>query len=79
MVMRAKRAGKKLKLYCRERIDIYNASEASRENLKIEVSRAKRVENFFENFTLFPPILASSGQIIYFLSRIGQIIYFQYF
>ena len=37
--------------------------------------RAKRAENF----ALFPQILASLGQIIYFLSRRGQIIYFQYF
>ena len=36
-------------------------------------------ENFLENFALFPPILASLGQIIHFLSRKGQIIYFQHF
>ena len=40
--------------------------------------RSERKFSFF-NFALFPNILASSGQIIYFLSRRGQIIYFLHF
>ena len=47
--------------------------------VKIDLSRAKRAEIFFENFALFPKNLASLGQIIYFLSRRGHIIYFQDF
>ena len=55
---------------------LLNGSEANGKIFQIELSRAKRAEIFF---ALFYQILASYGQIIYFLSRRGQIIYFQHF
>ena len=70
-----------------EKIEI-ELSQANSYNL-MRAKRAKKSKNwsvpskasgkFLKNFALFPPILASLGQIIYFLSRKGQIIYFQYF
>ena len=55
------------------------AKRAKKKYLKIEVSRAKRGKFFLETFGIFPPLLASLEQIIYFFSRRGQIIYFKYF
>ena len=77
--MRAERARK-------NEIDL---SRVNMLNVKCEGSEPENVSNktvaseasrkFLENFALFPQILASKGQIIYFLSRRGQIIYFQHF
>ena len=61
--MRAKRA---------EKIEI-ERSWANNYNLM----RAKRAEKKSKNWSVASE--ASLGQIIYFLSRIGQIIYFQHF
>ena len=80
--MRVKRAQKrKLKINCREQIVIIECERSEPEKLKNwNVAReASGIFFFFENFALFPQILASLSQIIYFLSRRGQIIYFQHF
>ena len=69
----------KLKLNCREQIVIIESERSERKKSKNSSVASEASGKFFENFALFPPILASTGQIIYFLTRIGQIIYFQYF
>ena len=70
---------KKLKLNCREGIVIFECERSEPKKSKNGSFASEASENILENFALFPPILASLGQIIYFFSRIGQIIYFQYF
>ena len=62
------------------RANSYNLMRAKRAGKFKNASVASEASGkFLENFALFPPILASLGLIIYFLSRRGQIFYFHHF
>ena len=78
--MRAKRAGKiEFELLRVNSCNLMRPKRAGKSKNWSVASEASGIFFFFENFALFPPILASLGQIIYFPSRRGQIIYFQHF
>ena len=61
---------------CRKKTCYYLMLAKRVGKIKIELSRAKQVENLH-----FSPSFGklNQGQIIYFLTRRGQIIYFQHF
>ena len=69
----------KIEIELLEEIVIIECKRSELEKIKNWTVESEASEKFLENIALFPPILASLGQIIYFLCRKGQIIYFQHF